>query len=859
MDHGHYLGPPSDASLKDIAAIAWRRKWIILLVMAASLGTTYYLHTRMKPRYRATAQMILVQRTPAASNSPGADIAPPMVESPATQEQMIASSEMAFRTVNWLRNESNERKITVEQLLAELGIVDDLETILRNFPLEVSVNIPKETNLIEVTVTSHSPTQAAGLANAICNAFIDWKREIAQASVREMIKNLETRAGIAKKRLMAAENREKDFKQRRHLVDVPTQQADMLNRYVQRESEVAALKKDLVTQKARLRSLGARFADANEAIKNGEFVRDDGLVISLQAQLNQLEIDLARAELIFTDEYQGPDGPTHIKARIQDVKERLRKAIQATLDNKRPSLQTQGALLEAYNQAQTELLAMESKYRAAVQMRDELKRETAALPATSLQAARLAREVELARTAYASLQTALNSAAVRIDQVDGNVQTTSPAYEPAHPFEPNLQKNLMTGGLLGVGIAVACALLFEHSDRRLRSVKDVRRMVSGPIIGTLPRMSRRQIRNLVRDEASPLAIEAYGLARANLALAMRNAGYGDPWQNQVILVTSAVPGEGKSVTAAAIARSIARAGKNVILVDADMRRPSQNRLFNTEEPNGLADVLTGEMSVEEALVASDTENLSILHSGHPPRNPTELISRPQMTQTLEALRKEADVVVVDAPACSAVADALLIAPHVDCILYVIGMGQAKEDIVQDTMAALSAAAPKTMVYFVNRAPRERDRYYKYYYAHHQSHRADLRSERMLTDNEEEQTEVIIPQDDDQPVARPGTATLILEGKGSRLVALEGPYAGQTFVLTGTHYVTIGRKAENSIALNLDTTVSRHHAHLVEENGRFVLYDDGSANGTFVNDIQITRQVLIPGDIVQFGASKFRYE
>ncbi len=104
----------------------------------------------------------------------------------------------------------------------------------------------------------------------------------------------------------------------------------------------------------------------------------------------------------------------------------------------------------------------------------------------------------------------------------------------------------------------------------------------------------------------------------------------------------------------------------------------------------------------------------------------------------------------------------------------------------------------------------------------------------------------------------GGAPVGIDGMGSRLVAIEGPYAGQSFSL-GLGAVTIGRSPDNIIPLVNDTTISRHHAHVGDEAGRHVLYDDGSSNGTFVNSVRVTIQTLTPGDVVQFGASKFRYE
>jgi pSer/pThr/pTyr-binding forkhead associated (FHA) protein len=89
-------------------------------------------------------------------------------------------------------------------------------------------------------------------------------------------------------------------------------------------------------------------------------------------------------------------------------------------------------------------------------------------------------------------------------------------------------------------------------------------------------------------------------------------------------------------------------------------------------------------------------------------------------------------------------------------------------------------------------------------------------------------------------------------------ALDGPYAGQSFALAPGS-VTVGRSPDNGIPMPNDVTVSRHHAHIAEENGQHVLYDDGSSNGTFVNNVRVSIQALVPGDIIQFGASKYRYE
>lgn len=700
--------------------MVWRRLWLVILILIASLGTASYVSRHTPKRWRANAAMILVQRATTVAASAQAGYAAPMIESPETQVSMLQSYAMAQRAIDFLKNQAIARGQSGESI----GInAEQLQQA-------ITVSTPKDTNIIDVLVEAESRERAATLANAVCQAFVQWKSEVAKQDVQDTTNSLAVRANRAKAQMLTAEQRETEFKRQHQLVDVPAQQKAALEQYQTRDAEVVSLTQDMASDEAKLKSLGDRLKAANAAIKGGTGVRDDTLVLNLQQQLSQLEIERASLAQKYTPEYPGmlPD----IDAKIADVKGRLSKAVQSTLDNKKPSLQAQGALFEDYKQAQTTVLFQRAKLNAAVQFRDQLKQQLAGLPQVSRDYAGLVRESELATSLYGSLQSALNSARLNQDMASGNVQMAQYAFVPEKPFQPDPKRDLLLGGAAGVFLSMLAVLLLEQSDRRVRDVDKARSLLGGPIVGALPKMSQGEMRAMREGRTPPQAIEAYSLARANLTLAVRAATNSEPWHKQILMVTSAVPGEGKSVTAAELARSLARAGKSVILVDADMRRPSQNRLFRTEEPNGLADVLAGEMTLDDALVASDTENLSILHSGTPGRNPSELISQPQMLETLSALRQEADVVIIDTPAAATVADALLLVPHVDCVLHVVGAGKVDEDTVRESTASLSAAAPKTMVYFLNRASKERGYYGKYYYRQGVYRENDLHEHKALS-------------------------------------------------------------------------------------------------------------------------------
>ncbi len=247
-----------------------------------------------------------------------------------------------------------------------------------------------------------------------------------------------------------------------------------------------------------------------------------------------------------------------------------------------------------------------------------------------MQYAQLSQNADLATTLYTSLQAALNVTRLQKDQVSGNVQITQGAVLGYLPVKPRMEIDVLLGVALGSFLSLCLVMLLEQLDQRVRTLDEVRALVSGPIIGMLPQISRKRMTALAQGLMLPEFEEPFSLVRVNLPYVMRHAMMRENLQHQTILVTSAVPGEGKSVTASQLARSMAESGKSVILVDANLRRPVQSFLFHTGETRGLANVLAGELALDEAIATSDVEGLSILHSGESRQNPTSLLSGPRL-------------------------------------------------------------------------------------------------------------------------------------------------------------------------------------------------------------------------------------
>ncbi|MCC6484192.1 MAG: polysaccharide biosynthesis tyrosine autokinase [Armatimonadetes bacterium] len=703
---------PFDTSLdtpvtvREVFGVLWRRLWIVALILAVSLGTAALISYNTSPRWRGIGQLILVQRTaPVPGSAQQSASGRDMVESVSTQVGMLQSYEAARRTLEWLRNQALKGDVP-----------EDVAAGLDPWKLQedIQVSSSENTNIITVQVEAPSRERARLLTDAVCKAFVDWKKVISSQSSQENVSTLEDRVRKARDQLADAEQKEIAFKKSHDMVDVNTQSTASLQKYLGLEESFQKAQQELTVEESRLRGLGAGLREANRSIQSGTGVRDDSMVLTLQQELESLKIQRANAALKFRPAYPGEGNLKDLDARIADVNGRLQKALQSTLDNKRPSLQSQGQLSQQYKDQLLAVGALRARVKVARSARDAAKKSVEDLPATNLAYAKLARDKDLASGLLTSLQAGLNAARIERDTASGNVQISQYAVAPEDPFVPNHGRDLAFGAVIGVALSLAAILLLEQTDRRIRSVEDVRRLAPGTIVGALPQLSSADLQELLADESGTRANEAYSLARANLALSLPEVFNGSAHGSQIILVTSALPGEGKSLTANQMAKSLARAGKSVILVDADMRRPTQNDLFGTAEELGLADVLVGKAGLDDALVASGIEKLSVLHSGTPDRNPSELLSHPRMKELVEELRREAEIIILDAPACAVVADSLLLAPFADCVLHVVGAGISEAPAVRDTVAALAAAAPKSMVYFVNRLPKSHRHGYSYY-------------------------------------------------------------------------------------------------------------------------------------------------
>jgi capsular exopolysaccharide synthesis family protein len=285
-----------------------------------------------------------------------------------------------------------------------------------------------------------------------------------------------------------------------------------------------------------------------------------------------------------------------------------------------------------------------------------------------------------------------------------------PAQAPPGPSAPNSRLNLILGIVFGIALGFGIAILRTMLDTQIRGEADLRQVTDAPLLGGISFDQDATRKPLLTQTApqSPRA-ESFRQLRTNLQFA-NVAG-----RAKTVLVTSSLPGEGKSTTATNLAIAIAQAGQTVCLVDADLRRPMVNEYLGLDRSAGLTTALVGAADVNELLQPWGEGNLFVLASGQIPPNPSELLGSSEMKHLIQSLESAFDTVIIDAPPLLPVTDAAVLSQHVGGVLVVVGSQKLRLQDLTKSLGALEMVGSTVLGIVLNRLPAKGPDSYAYSY------------------------------------------------------------------------------------------------------------------------------------------------
>lgn len=315
-----------------------------------------------------------------------------------------------------------------------------------------------------------------------------------------------------------------------------------------------------------------------------------------------------------------------------------------------------------------------------------------------------AQAVEVNESIYGSLLSQYEAARLEETVRANSISVVEEAELPEDPSSPRALLYIALGFAVGLAMGVIMAFVAENLDTTLHTTEQIESATQMATVGQVP-SAKDELAIARLGSGHYPQLESFRRLRTNILASSPNG-------KQVVLLTSAKRGEGKSTVSGNLAVTVAQSGREVVVVDCDLRLPTVHKLFDLSNKRGLTNILAGEMTLEDSLQDSPFPRLRIITSGPLPPNPSELLGSQRMLDLIDQLREEFDFIILDTPALLSVADAAVLAPAVDNVILVVAQGVTQRGDVQAVRQQLSNVRVKSMEVVVNRA--EANGSYAYY-------------------------------------------------------------------------------------------------------------------------------------------------
>ena len=578
------------------------------------------------------------------------------------------------------------------------------------FLSHIKVKPITNTSLLDLSVSWPDRAMSAVIANAFANAFIDRERQLIAGQADKAITVLNKQIPDATKQAAAAQSRLSTFQARTNLADVQTQTQTTIAEATALDSKIAAAQVDREQAAASLSNVSAQLGHVGATVGGGSSVSPNPVIAALKGQLAQANVQLQVAEQQYTDEH-----PSVIALKRQVAE--LTHEISVTPATVVASANTMPnpVYQQLSQQAATLQSQVASDGAALAQLHTERTRmipQINALPAEAAQFLELQRQAKLSQDVLTALQQKLNNAAISKATALGDVTITEPAYEGSASVTPSRFLNVIVGFIVSLALAIIIALIVHVFDRRIRSTQQIEEDLDLPVLAAIPHLAALQ--SNLPSTASPVVAlpnggpppppdddDAWLRAHAvesflELATSIRYSSSADR-RMRCITITSAAQGDGKSTVALNTAMTMAHVEPRVLLIDADLRRPTLHSKMNRELGRGLSDVLVGRVRLDQAILPTEHEGLDLMTSGTRTPNSVKLLQSKRLDETIEELLEKYQMIIIDAPAVAPVVDAAILASKSDGTVMVVSIDNSDSAQVRSAVQKLQSFGAGTLL------------------------------------------------------------------------------------------------------------------------------------------------------------------
>ena len=713
-----------EIDLKEIFVLLRRHIYLFVAILIIVMTFTVAQLYRMEKIYSSTAT---IEIEPKAANVLSSDME--VVQSGASGNIMAARDYYATQ-YEIIKSRAVCQKVLEmvpgENVLEYLGF--DLEKInpeqikdidpIAVLQAKIIVEPQKSSHIVRISVEDKDPEKAAFLANSVASSYIEFNLEKKYFETKDAARWLMDQSVSLKQNLENSEMTLFEFKQNNNVLATTFEAKQELL-----SSRIIKLTNTLTDQEIRRNALSAKIEEyANVSIDNPEdvFFKELNKENSIFGKLKLKYLE----SISKIDELEQMYGEKHPKvvALLAD-KENIKNSFKSEISG----------VINSYT---LELKMLDNEMKKNRKMLAETQKEAIDLNKLDINYSKLRRDVETNKKLYDIVLERSKEADLSALLKNNNIRMIDRALITKIPVKPKKQIVLLAGFAIALVLSSLAVFLVEFFDTKFKNFKEIETISQKPLLGIIPRFQQADgvnFKEIAFEDKSgkSLAVEAFRSLRTNLKLSNPDS------RLKVMLVTSSIPHEGKTVVSSNLAVSYSVAGKKVLLIDADMRKPRVHKVWGLKNEQGLSTLIVGEHSMDEVVNKNVYEGLDVVTAGVIPPNPAELLESTRFADILKDFSEKYDVVIIDTPPLSPVSDAATIAPLTDGLILAVNIANTPRDVFKSVIMGITKPGITRLGVVVNNLDFKQEKKFKSYYGYSYYHSSYYKSHYYYYTSEED--------------------------------------------------------------------------------------------------------------------------
>lgn len=709
-----------------------KRRWLpALAILGSAIGLSIWIVSQQKPIYEAEGKLLFRKTNPASSLTEfGKEIG--QFGQVAEQSNPLTTEIEVIRSVEFS-----------EKAIKKLNLKDEKNQPLKikEFQKKMTISLIRAADVLTISYKDRDPKIAENVVKLFLEIYLENNQKINQEEIVSLRKFIEKKLPLAEKSMRQAAAELSQFKEKNNIINLEEEAKSAVIAVANLEQQINQARSQTIKAVTQSQTFQKELRMNSQQALTLTALSQSPAVQEALKEYQQIERQLAIEQNRFQE-----TSPviTELKMKQASLKKLLQQQIQQ-VGGSHQLLPTQtwqigevkSKLTEEFIKIEAESQGLAAELSSLSNALANYKLRLQNLPRLEKEQRQLERQLKESELAYSELQTKLQQ--IRLTEVQrvGNARIIQNPTLPQDPLPSRKSLFVVTGTLLGCLLAISTAIFLESQDKSIKTIEEAKALFKFTLLGVIPyskmveKMTDRDslrssssagkdaadaLRNLKRSSQQVFVKDipytnisaAYQMLQANLRFLRSDK------ELKVIVVSSSLPQEGKSTVAANLALAVAQLGRKVLLVDADMHSPSQQRIWELPNHIGLSNAIVGQTEIGAA-ITKVMDNLDIITCGVIPPNPIALLDSQRITFLLHNFAAHYNLVIIDTPALNVAADALILAKKVDGLLLVVRPGVLDYESATFAKELLEKSSQQVLGMVVNGVVSKNDSHGSYYF------------------------------------------------------------------------------------------------------------------------------------------------